>query len=173
MGKAGDSKVEPFASERDTSGIKSEENRVVEETIGTPTKSQDATMTTNDPSSTETDPGPTRESEDLRQGIDSETNASLDDLQGEHSSSSMPETASYGVSELPDLSSGQRVSSPESELDDLLSGSHSDNNFEDGVFELPELEDESQELEKFTPIPKRPYRDRFVHGEALGVPALG
>ncbi|KAF4986581.1 hypothetical protein FGRMN_10773 [Fusarium graminum] len=172
-GKAGDNKVEPFISERDASGTRSEENAVVEETIETPTESQDATTTTNNPSSTETDPGPTRESEDLRKGIDSETNASPDDLQGEQSSSSTPETTSYGVSELPDLSSDQLVSSPESELDDLLNGSHTGYDFEDGISELPELEDESQELENFTPIPKRPYRDRFVHGEALGVPALG
>ncbi|KAM0355770.1 hypothetical protein ACHAPU_000156 [Fusarium lateritium] len=202
IGKAGDSKVEPFISERDVSETRPEENTVVEETIETPTESKDATTTTttNNPSSTETDPDPTQKSEEIQLSVDSEANASplnsthntatsttesppdqsidsaqasLDDLLGEPSSSFTPETTSYDVSELLELSSDRPASSAELELDDLLGELSTSRKPEDGISELPELEDDFQDQETFTPIPKRPYRDRFVHGEALGVPTLG
>jgi hypothetical protein len=203
IGKEGNSKVEPFITERDGSETKTEE-LVVEETIETTTESKDATATTNNPSSTEADLEPSQRSEEPQLDIDSDAQsiqnddsphtatsthttepplekpldsaqASLDDLLGE--ASPTPSEPNFGISELPNLpesSPGQSSNSAQSELDDLLDGPLAGKKPEDGVSNLPELEDGMQAEENaFTPVPKRQFHNRLLHGEALGVSTLG
>lgn len=197
IGKEGNSKVEPFITERDGSETKTEE-LVVEETIETTTESKDATATTNNPSSTEVDLEPSQRSEEPQLDIDSDAQstqngdsphtatsthtiesplekpldpaqASLDDLLGE--ASPTPSEPNFEISELPDLPE----SSPgQSELDNLLDGLSTGKKHEAGISNLPELEDEMQAEENaFTPVPKKQFHDRLLHGQALGVSTLG
>lgn len=197
IGKEGNGKVEPFITELDGSETKTEE-LVVEKTIATTTESKDATATTNNPSSTEVDLEQSPRSKEPQLEIDSDTQsarnedsshtatsthttespldkpldpaqASLDDLLGE--ASSTPGDPDFGISDLPDL----LESSPgQSELDNLLDGLLTGKKPEDGISNLPELEDGMQAGENaFTPVPKKQFHDSLLHGEALGVSTLG
>ncbi|KAG5664380.1 hypothetical protein KAF25_008114 [Fusarium avenaceum] len=197
IGKEGNSKVEPFITERDGPETKTEE-LVVEETIATTTESKDVTTPTNNPSSTEANLEPSQLSEEPQLDIDSEAQsiqnggsshtatsthttespldkpldpaqASLDDLLAE--ASSTPGEPDFGISDLPDL----LESSPgQSELDNLLDGLLTGKKAGDSISNLPELEDELQAGENtFTPVPKKQFHDSLLHGEALGVSTLG
>ncbi|KAM0214407.1 hypothetical protein ACHAPQ_005063 [Fusarium lateritium] len=201
IGKEGKSKVEPFTAERDgseTEEIVAEEtiettteSKDATTTTNNPSSTEadlepsqgseesqldmdsDAQPTQNDDSPHNATSTHTTESP-LEQPLDP-AQVTLDDLLAE--AKSTPTEPDFDISELPDLpesSPSQSSNSAQAELDDLLDGPWTETQPEYGISNLPELEDGLQAEENtFTPVPKKKFHDRLLHGEALGVSTLG
>ncbi|KAF9780349.1 hypothetical protein IL306_000607 [Fusarium sp. DS 682] len=192
-GNTGDSKVEAFITNTDTSKTKPRDDQFEEKLEESSTEPQDATSAMNHTPTTDVDSEPTTRSEELQLDEHSIPNPDqdlqpssggepflekpIDDAQltpddALDESSSQPQVSSYVLPDLPDLpesSSQQSRNSEQYALDDLLGGLEKPGI---KVSALPELDNHEFE-DEFIPLPQRRLQHRLMHDESLGVPTLG